>query len=117
MQGIFLIAKRARSTKAPRPILNSYLSVIFSGISIIFVFFVMKSVAKKPIVVLLGGINGHPAAVLKIGIEDKLCVTAKAVKRVYLGVTDEDLEYTLDNGVLKFTLPKLQCHESIVIDY
>ncbi len=43
--------------------------------------------------------------------------TDKEIKRVYLGVSDEDLEFTFEKGVLNFTLPKLQCHESIVIDY
>ena len=43
--------------------------------------------------------------------------TDKKIKRVYLGVSDEDLEFTMANGVLSFALPKLQCHESIVIDY
>ncbi len=43
--------------------------------------------------------------------------TDKAPKRVYLGVTDEDLDFTFEKGILKFTLPRLECHETMVIDY
>ena len=39
------------------------------------------------------------------------------IKRVYLGVTGEDLDFKTANGDVLFTVPKLECHASIVIEY
>lgn len=39
------------------------------------------------------------------------------VKKVYLGLTGEELQFKCDNGEIKFTLPELDCHTSIVVEY
>ena len=39
------------------------------------------------------------------------------VKNVYLGVSKEKLEFSKKEGKTEFVLPKLHCHESIVIEY
>ena len=43
--------------------------------------------------------------------------TNRLIKRVYLGLTDEDLVFTQNNGEVKFTVPELECHTSIIVDY
>ena len=43
--------------------------------------------------------------------------TDKNIKCVYLGLTNEKLDFIMDNGELKFTVPRLECHTSIVIEY
>lgn len=42
---------------------------------------------------------------------------SEAVKSVYLPLKGEYLDYFLENGTVKFTLPKLSCHETVVLNY
>ena len=42
---------------------------------------------------------------------------SECVKKVYLGVTGEELAYTVDNGRVDFVVPQLHCHASIVVAY
>jgi len=39
------------------------------------------------------------------------------IKKAYLGVTGEELEMAEENGVLTVTVPKLNCHASVVFEY
>jgi len=39
------------------------------------------------------------------------------VKDVYLGISKEKLQFSVKNNKTEFILPKLHCHESIVIEY
>jgi len=41
----------------------------------------------------------------------------KAVKRVYLPLSGAELPFTWDQGRICFTLPKLHCHETVVMEY
>ena len=41
----------------------------------------------------------------------------KAAKKVLVPLKGEELEFKYENGEISFTLPKLWCHESIVIEY
>lgn len=41
----------------------------------------------------------------------------ETVKKIYLGLTGEELAFTNENGKVKFTVPELDCHTSIVVDY
>lgn len=43
--------------------------------------------------------------------------TDKNIKKVYLGLTGEELEYKYDNGMVMFTVPELNCHTSVVVEY
>ena len=49
-----------------------------------------------------------------ITVEAKL---PENISRIYLPLTGEELTYTVDNGTVKFTLPKLHCHAVIVVEY
>ena len=49
-------------------------------------------------------------------IKVKLNIKEK-VKKVYLGVSGDELIFSENNGKTEFILPKLHCHESIVIEY
>lgn len=42
---------------------------------------------------------------------------SECVKKVYLGVTGEELAFTVDNGRVNFVVPQLHCHASIVVAY
>lgn len=41
----------------------------------------------------------------------------EAVKRVYLGVTSEELTFMQDKGKIHFVIPQMNCHTSIVVEY
>ena len=41
----------------------------------------------------------------------------ETVKRAYLPLRGEELAITRENGLQKLVLPKLECHESIVLEY
>lgn len=41
----------------------------------------------------------------------------KAVKKVYLPLEEAELEFKVCDGIVEFTVPKLNCHTSIVIEY
>ena len=41
----------------------------------------------------------------------------EAAKRVLVPLKGEKLEFKYENGEISFTLPKLWCHESVVIEY
>jgi len=43
--------------------------------------------------------------------------TDKTVKAVSLPLTEQALEFTQKEGVVSFTVPKLECHTTVVIDY
>lgn len=43
--------------------------------------------------------------------------TEKTVKRVYLGLTGQELEFTADGDWVRFTVPKLECHTSVAVEY
>lgn len=43
--------------------------------------------------------------------------TDKEIKRVYLPLTDEELAFDSADGEVTFTVPKLECHISIVLEY
>lgn len=43
--------------------------------------------------------------------------TDKEIKRVYLPLTDEELAFDSADGEVTFTVPKLECHTSIVLEY
>lgn len=42
--------------------------------------------------------------------------TNKKIKRVYLGITNENLDFIQEHGKITFTVPKLVCHTSIVVE-
>ena len=50
------------------------------------------------------------------GIKISLDVPEK-IKRAYLGVTGEELNITEENGKQTVTVPKLNCHASVVFEY
>ena len=52
--------------------------------------------------------------IYNIGVSFK---TDKDIKRVYLPLTGEELEFKMTEGVLNFTVPELECHTSVVIEY
>ncbi len=39
------------------------------------------------------------------------------IKRVYLGLSGQELPFSLNGKTVSFTLPKLECHEAIVLEY
>lgn len=39
------------------------------------------------------------------------------IKNVYLGLTNEKLKFTKENGKIVFTVPELNCHTSVVVEY
>ncbi len=41
----------------------------------------------------------------------------ECVKKVYLGMTGEELAFTADRGRVDFVVPQLHCHTSIVVEY
>ena len=43
--------------------------------------------------------------------------TDKEIKRVYLPLTDEELAFNFADGEVAFTVPKLECHTSVVLEY
>ncbi len=43
--------------------------------------------------------------------------TDKGIKKVYNGITGENIEFSFANGKVSFVLPKLDCHASIVCEY
>jgi hypothetical protein len=43
--------------------------------------------------------------------------TTEHIKRVYLPLDNQDLDFSTDNGIITFTVPKLDCHTSIVLEY
>ena len=43
--------------------------------------------------------------------------TDKTPKRVYLAPEKRDIPFTYENGVLSYTVDKLNCHAMAVIDY
>ena len=53
-------------------------------------------------------------AVYGVNVELKLqCVP----KRVYLAPESIDLQYTCEGGVLRYTVPEINCHQMVVVDY
>lgn len=42
---------------------------------------------------------------------------SEKITRIYLPLTGRELSFTTENGRVCFSLPKLQCHESIVMEY
>ena len=45
------------------------------------------------------------------------CVyTEKKISRVYLGVGKEELPFTQRDGEVRFTVPYLHCHQTVVLD-
>ena len=53
-------------------------------------------------------------AVYGVNVELKLqCVP----KRVYLAPKSIDLQYTCEGGVLRYTVPEINCHQMVVVDY
>lgn len=49
-------------------------------------------------------------------VKVKACLPYEA-KRVYLAPQGTDLDFKQENGELSFTVPKLECHQMVVIDY
>ena len=43
--------------------------------------------------------------------------TTEPIKSVYLGLTGEKLPFSTENGRTHFTIPKLQCHTSVIAEY
>jgi len=43
--------------------------------------------------------------------------TDKKIKKIYLPLTDEEIQYTSDNGEIKFTVPEICCHTTVVVEY
>ena len=43
--------------------------------------------------------------------------TDKAIKKVYLALDGQELEFGSDNGEVKFTIPEFECHTSVVVEY
>lgn len=43
--------------------------------------------------------------------------TDKEIKRVYFPLTDEELSFNFADGEVAFTVPKLECHTSVVLEY
>ena len=43
--------------------------------------------------------------------------TDKDIKKVYFGLTGEEIKYTKNEGKVQFTVPSLECHTSIVLEY
>ena len=41
----------------------------------------------------------------------------KKVTRIYLAPTGEALPYTEENGAITLTVPKIECHQMVVLDY
>ncbi len=41
----------------------------------------------------------------------------KTIKRVYLAPQKEDIEFTQENGKVKFKVNKLECHQMVVLDF
>ncbi len=41
----------------------------------------------------------------------------KDIKKVYLAPQMKEIEFTKDNGVVKFTVDKFECHQMVVLDY
>ncbi len=41
----------------------------------------------------------------------------QCVKKIYQGLTGEELMFTLDNGRICFVVPELTCHTAIVVEY
>ena len=42
---------------------------------------------------------------------------SETIRRVYLPLSNEDLPYTTENGSVSFTVPELNCHTTVVIEY
>ncbi len=53
-----------------------------------------------------------PVYNLKIAVN-----TDKNIKRVYEGVSGNELEFATNKGKVEFVLPKLECHCSVVVEY
>ena len=43
--------------------------------------------------------------------------TEKKIQRVYLGVTGEKIKFEQQGDTVKFVLPELNCHASVVVEY
>ena len=43
--------------------------------------------------------------------------SAKAPKEVYLAPSKEPLPYTYENGTISYTIPKLEIHQMVIIQY
>jgi len=43
--------------------------------------------------------------------------TDKAVKKVYLALDGQELEFTSDDGEVNFTVPEFECHTSVIVEY
>lgn len=52
--------------------------------------------------------------VYNIGIKFR---TDKWIKRVYMGLTGEELQFNSNNGIVSFTVPELNCHTTVVMEY
>lgn len=52
--------------------------------------------------------------VYNINIEIK---TDKTVKRVYLPLENQEIEFSTQDGKIKFTVPELKCHTTVVVEY
>jgi len=50
-------------------------------------------------------------------VEVSLKLPNKDITRVYLAPQMENLDYTMQDGVIKYTVPKLENHQMIVLDY
>ncbi len=52
--------------------------------------------------------------VYNIEVELKL---DKTIKRAYLAPQNTDIEFTQENGVVKYTVDKIDCHQMVVLDF
>ena len=43
--------------------------------------------------------------------------TDKKIKNVYLGLTNEKLDFVQEDNKVSFTVPELVCHTSVVVEY
>ncbi len=43
--------------------------------------------------------------------------TDKKIKRVYLPLDDKEIDFTQNNGIVEFRVPKLLCHNTILLEY
>ena len=39
------------------------------------------------------------------------------IKRVYIGISEEELKFELNGNEISFTIPELNCHTTVVMEY